>query len=295
MRRRHDRRPLLTAPAALPTRRVGVGPALLLLLAASGGLAAVPAIASPSASAVVDAPATSEASAADVTFHARAYDLKTGAPIYTEHHTEHWRDGRHVGSSVRYTNPDGETFASKSVDYASGITTPTFALDDERSGYREGADVDGRKVTLFKRADERARPARATVRLPRQAVIDAGFDHFVRRNWATLLSGRNVKFEFAVASRRDFMRFRLTHLGSSTHDGRPVERFEMVSTNPIVRLLLDPILLEYDAETQRLWVYEGLSNLASNGGDRNFDARIVFNYGDVERDPLVSTAVRAAR
>ena len=109
-----------------------------------------------------------------VSYQARAYCLETGDKLYSEHHRERWQGDRLVGSSVEYRKPGGEVFATKTLSYEAGVTTPSFEMKDHRSGYREGARVNSSGVLLFAQQPDQAKPDQERMKLPAAAVIDAG-------------------------------------------------------------------------------------------------------------------------
>lgn len=218
-------------------------------------------------------------------YRAKAYDLKGGDHIYTELHFETVRDGKHIGSRVLYTRPGGEVIASKSIVFEDDALSPSFELQDLRDGYREGADGagDGRIRLFVQRAEDK--PVQASrVDVPSAAVIDAGFDKFIRRSWDRLLTGETMTFDFAVPSEQRFFRFRVRRTETDRVDGREVARLRMEIGNRLLRFLVDPIDLTYDLENRRLLVFEGISNLNNEVG-KSHNARIVFEYPDLDGSP----------
>ena len=88
-------------------------------------------------------------------------------------------------------------FATKVLDFALGLHTPSVKQTDARTGeLRQAQLVQGKwQLTYLESTDKT--PKAAEVSLPPEAVIDAGFDHYVRSQWATLMAGNNVVFDFA--------------------------------------------------------------------------------------------------
>ncbi|MDY7093570.1 MAG: hypothetical protein SX243_11430 [Acidobacteriota bacterium] len=226
--------------------------------------------------AALPAGATTPAATA-VSYQARAYCLETGAELYSEHHRERWRGDRLVGASVEYRKPGGEVFATKHLSYEAGVITPSFEMEDHRSGYREGAEVDGGEVLLFAQKPAKTVAEKERVELPATAVIDAGFAYFVTRHWDRLAAGETVPLDFAVPARQRFVAFRALKTDGGAYQDRPALRVRMEPGNPVFRLLVDPIDLIFDRETRRLLVFEGLSNIEDDDGD-SLDVRIVFDY-----------------
>lgn len=215
--------------------------------------------------------------ASAVTYQAQAYDLKTGAELYSEHHRERWQEDRLLDATVEYRKPGGEVFATKDLSYEAGVTTPSFEMEDHRNGDRAGAEVDGDAVTLFTQESGEAEADGERMKLPASAVIDAGFAYFVTRQWDRLTAGETVPLDFAVPARHRFVAFRALKTDEGTSQGRAILRVRMQPSNPIFRLLVDPIDLTFDRETRRLLVFEGLSDIEDDEGDSQ-KVRIVFDY-----------------
>jgi hypothetical protein len=206
-------------------------------------------------------------------YRAKAFDLESGRFIYTENHREIWQNGRHVGSAVRYLDPYGKLLVSKTVNYRTGETTPTFEMVDSRDGYTEAANVNGRSVVLKSRRNSNQPMASESLQLPAQAVIDSGFDAFVRSRLDDLMQGKSVKFPFAVPVERKFFEFRLRKTSASS--GKV--KFTLELDNMVFRLFVKPIDLTYHRESRRLLEYRGMSNI-NNADGKSYRARIVFEY-----------------
>lgn len=200
-----------------------------------------------------------------------AYALESGEVLYTEHHHETWENGRLVRCDVEYRDPAGETFATKTLRFPEAAATPEFEMVDRRDGYREGADLRGGRVALYGGSSEEADAE--SVRLPEDAVIDAGFNRFVQGRLDELRSGEKVNFQFAVPSQQRFIGFRLAPEPRASGGSM---RLMMEPSNPFLRFLVDPVELTYDAEG-RLREFRGLSNIRDRAGEQH-EARIVFRY-----------------
>ena len=72
-----------------------------------------------------------------------------GALLYREQHWLRLREGRPLERLVLYRCPNGVAFARKQVDYRGSAPAPAFALEDARSGYREGLRRTGPRTVLY--------------------------------------------------------------------------------------------------------------------------------------------------
>jgi hypothetical protein len=72
------------------------------------------------------------------TYTARAVDQSTGLPLYQEHHRDTICEGIPFHTVVTYLGVDGDTVATKSLDFSRHLMKPDVLTEDRRTGYREG-------------------------------------------------------------------------------------------------------------------------------------------------------------
>lgn len=190
-----------------------------------------------------------------------AYGATDGLERYREEHWV-WRDAAGPRPSesrlVLYRCPDGTPFARKWVQGGIDDPAPDYAFMDQRDGYREGVETrDGaRYVYVSARAD--AQVERRPLQQAPDAVINAGFDAWVRTHWEAATATLN----FLVPSRLSFMPLAMRTLTSSDSGIR------------IYRLKLDawygfaaPTLqVSYDVATHRLRRFVGPSDIHDDNG-----------------------------
>jgi hypothetical protein len=214
----------------------------------------------------------------------KAYDLETGDFIYTENHTEHYEDGKHAFSIVSYRDPKGEEMVRKRIVFRKSRSAPTFRAVDYRTGYLEAAmpAEDGYRLTC--RPIRSSETESTVVDIPEPAVIDGGFDYFIRDNWDDLVAGKNLTLYFAVVHRLDYAKFSLRKVGRVMRQGVRCVQFRLRVTGLLARLFVDPIDVAYDLEHKRLIEYKGVSNIHDDTGTC-YDARIVFTYPWMQQAP----------
>lgn len=214
------------------------------------------------------------ASAATQSYYGEAEDLVTGKLLYREYHTVQYEGGIPVKRTVDYKNPQGELIAEKINIYADNPLTPSFNLIEPDTGYREALSMMGDQLQMIlQQPGEPVQRDRLT--LPDDLlVVDAGFDELIRSHWETLVAGDDLTFYFASVARFDLIRFRVERV-SNSDQGKVVIRMQLASR--LLAWLLDPIQLEYDAESRRLLSYRGLTNIRSASGD-NYIASITYFY-----------------
>jgi len=161
------------------------------------------------------------------------------------------------------------------VRYGESPEAPSFEMTDFRIGVREGARVEASTVELYSGPTD-AQQERRSVVLPEVAVIDAGFDAFMRANFASIVAGDRLEFDFAVPALKRFFRFQLVPQGETTYRGETGYRVKMRPASAFLRFLVDPIDLTYSS-AGRLLEFKGLANVSDSEGER-YQARIVFDY-----------------
>jgi hypothetical protein len=213
-----------------------------------------------------------------------------GALLYREQHLLRSEGGRPRERLVLYRCADGRAFARKLLDYAASAQAPAFALDDRRAGYREGMRRLGARVELYVQARGDAVERVAT--LPAApAVVDAGFDEFVRAHWRELESGQALPLQFALPARGRALSFQLQKLRQARVAGEDATVFRL-RLGGLLGLVAPHIDVAYATQSRRLLRFEGLGNLRDAGGRRQLEARIDFPAPPV---PAPEAAWRAAR
>jgi hypothetical protein len=204
-------------------------------------------------------------------YEGTAYSLPEGKIAYRE---EHWIDEQRgiVERLVLYKCADGRPFARKKVIGPAGSAVPDFELIDGRDGYREGVrSRDGHREVFVQ---ERGAPEKSA-RLPETpgAVIDAGFDTFVRGHWKQLGEPREVPVPFLIPSRLKYMDLSLAGAGATRENGEDLRLLRM-KVDAWYGFVAPTLELTYTAD-RRLRRFEGISNVRDAAG-KNQKVRIEF-------------------
>lgn len=219
------------------------------------------------------------ASAPPATYVGKAFDLKSGAPVYTEVHTEIREGEKRVGVDTDYKDVDGKVIVRRTVSFRKHPTLAEFRTEDLRTGAIEGAEYLGEEVRLYYRDAGEELYNEKRLDIPNPGAIDAGFNNFVQMNWDALRAGKKLYFNFAVPFRLDYFGFRVYQEDVVEKDGRTLVQVICDIDNFVLRLFLKPIVLTYDADARRLVSYEGISNIAGTEGT-NYFVRIEYDpYG----------------
>lgn len=219
-----------------------------------------------------------------------AYSLDNDQILYREDHTLTMKNGQPIERTTLYYDADNQLFAEKNNRYRSQFNnsdssnsdsnntgsdnsaTPDFMLTDDRYGYSESMEQDGKRWRVeYKEPEESGN--KILSKPDYTPVIDAGFDEFVRAHWNDLMEGDTVNFSFAVPSRLEWIDFRLIPLAQK--DGTLT--VEMRLKSRWIAWLLDPVFLTYDIKSKRLLTYRGLTNIRTMNGD-GIKAEIRYTY-----------------
>ncbi|MEM9531516.1 MAG: hypothetical protein AAGA23_11400 [Pseudomonadota bacterium] len=216
-----------------------------------------------------------------ITKRGYAEDAGSGELIYIEEHERVIDNGQTVTHTIRYRDPQGDIFAQKQLEFSDDYQRPFFSMVDERRDYREGlrSTDAGLEVFSYRRGDNRSAVLKQT-----EFVADAGFDRVVENRWDELVDGKTLKFDFLVPARSGTVKFRLKKTGMATYEGKSAVELTLAPANALVRWLVDPIVVLYDAEEKALLKYRGISNLRGPNY-KNYNVVIHFPPEEWQQQP----------
>ena len=194
----------------------------------------------------LEAPTRAPDAPPDVVGEAR--DPESGELLYYEHY---YCTDDQLKCSVFYLRPDDQLIASKRIDYQPSKKAPALSFRDFRLD---------RQVTID--------------RVDTDAVVDAGFDNFVRLQWQDLSEGEEVRFPFRMVGRDDPIDMRASRAGPCSDD-KLCLKIRLDSW--LLGSFVDPIQLTYDRDSQRLMRFRGISNLKNDQG-RSQKVEIQYRY-----------------
>jgi hypothetical protein len=139
---------------------------------------------------------TTQAMTQDYSFIGKAYDLNSNELLYTEHHS-YLSEFLH---KVEYKEPNGEIFATKTINYEKGFFSPEFILKNKRNGEFISAKKNNQHVILEYKENENSSVEISEINDSDLLVIDAGFNHFITRNWDELISGKSLSVNYLIPS-----------------------------------------------------------------------------------------------
>ncbi|MGH8530541.1 MAG: hypothetical protein ACRETN_11995, partial [Nevskiales bacterium] len=77
-----------------------------------------------------------------------AYDPGSGRLLYVEAHEQRWQDGRNIGGTISYSDPQGQRIATKTLDFNADPFVPSYRLEIPGQDYTEGIAASGGKFRL---------------------------------------------------------------------------------------------------------------------------------------------------
>lgn len=210
-----------------------------------------------------------------ISYWATAIDLQTNQIIYREKHTETYSGNIPTSFLVQYFKPNGQEFATKRVQFVNTNYDPDINLSYPNLGYNEFTKhlkENTYRVGHTKKSTRTIQYKELSVN--RTAVIDNGFDLYIKENMPLLKQGKYLHFDYIAPARLAYYHFRLKP--SAITSTRITIKIE--SDNMLIRLLTQPIIVEYDTIQNRLISYQGITNIPKKSGG-NHRAKLIVNYG----------------
>ena len=220
-----------------------------------------------------------------------AYTPEDHKLLYTESHWLYEENG--VGHRlVIYSCADGQPFARKWVDTAPGASTPDVDMLDGRTGYREGVRTQAGRREVYSQPDASSAEKHAPLGNPQNAVVDAGFDAFVRQHWDALSSSGVDPLPFLILSQLRYVDFSAKKLRDDQANGRATRWFRL-QLSGWYAFILPHIDVAYDTHTHELLEFRGISNIRGAGG-RTLTVTIAFPPAEHRQDTTAMDVQRAA-
>lgn len=218
-----------------------------------------------------------------------AYAAGSGSLIYTEHHQEWWQEGRILRDTVTYRDAQGSIIGEKHVDFRQRERAPQFILRNVRTGHSEGAKTESDRLKVSFRKSQGAPVKIDALKLPEDAIVDAGFDRFVDNNWDALMRGVTFVRPFLVPSRLQFIDFRIRRIDNGTDP--ETATFEMAVDSALLRFFAPAITVVYSMRDRTLLKYDGVSNMRNDSGE-NLDVEIRFDPSRTAVNPASRPSVK---
>ncbi|WP_252179446.1 hypothetical protein [Endozoicomonas sp. 4G] len=192
-----------------------------------------------------------------------AYHVGTRQLAYTEEHTFPDTLSHHV----IYKEADGTVFASKTIDYSDSYIAPDIIQENHRNGERIKTELMGDVFKVSYRASFGKDTQHSDVTLSPDLVIDAGFDHYIRSNWDSLVAEKETVIQYLIPSHQRAIDLRIKPVECKKDPKDTNICFNIAADSWLYRLLSSPLTLSYDKQSQRLMTFSGRSNISDKKGD----------------------------
>jgi hypothetical protein len=214
-------------------------------------------------------------------------DAQTQAFLYSELHEQNLGpDGAVLNGVTTYHDAQGKVFARKTLDFRQHRSIPLYTLQIPAQGYSEGLRQVAPKLEMFKRSSTDGERSDKLSLREGLVAADEGFNQLVQDQLGALSKGDTVGFTLVVAGYLDQFRFRaraasgkLVEAGAAAEGStRAAPLVLRVEPDSLLRMLVAPITLSYDARTRQLQRYEGVSNILNPATGKVYE-RVRIDYG----------------
>lgn len=212
--------------------------------------------------------AMSFAETPSVTVVGSAYSLKTGELLYRETHTPL----ANKAYKVEYSEPNGQVFGEKTLDFSESNITPSFIQVNDRNGERIEVSQRVGNLNVMYQENSAAKEQKKAIKREQGMVVDAGFDAFVKQYWSPLVSGKQLDVEYLVPSKQTTFSFRFSQASCLEGTQAGAQCFSLAPVSWLVKMAVDPIIVAYDPVEKTLLRFTGRANICDvNGQYENVD------------------------
>ncbi len=195
-----------------------------------------------------------------------ARDAQDNSVRYIEHH-QYDDNGQH---EVRYFDPSQNILLEKLMAYDGLPQHPSIVqrdyLRDTQVEVRYGKEV----ATMVTSQGDKSE--QFTFDISPEIVVDAGFDAYIRDNWARFDQQSRQEVTFAIAGQSRLLPMKIERTDVREYGAS----FRVIPANWLVRMLFPEIRLNYD-ENRHLVRYEGFTNLKTET-NQSRDVVIEFSH-----------------
>lgn len=223
----------------------------------------------------------------EANFYGHAYDIDSQSILYTEHHY-YMTPTLH---KVEYKEPNGDLFATKTIDYRHSFFAPDVTQTNFRNGeeiiiYREPiCDDIGYQIRYQENAIES--PESSTLKNRPNLVIDAGLNYFIKKNWDILLSPKALTVDYLIPSALDHYELTIQEQPCSSvvkdNQNESTHCFSISASSFFISLFSSQLELTYVKNTVtgdiQLMEFRGRSNISDQDGNYQ-DVNINYSYAE---------------
>lgn len=198
--------------------------------------------------------------------------------IYKEVHHEIFREGKHLETQTSFVGENGSEFARRELDFRNSFQKPNYLLMDERSGLLEEViHLGANQFGIRYQKNYNSKLKEKSIYVPEPAVVDGGFNYYIKNNWNKLMAEEKLVFNFLSVAFQDYFTFRIYKVNEQTNNPNIVV-LRMESQKLFLRVLMNPIYVHYDLQSKRISKYEGISNIRDQEGH---SYKALLNYPEL--------------
>ncbi|MGQ1910409.1 hypothetical protein ACT3CE_11525 [Marinifilum sp. RC60d5] len=198
--------------------------------------------------------------------------------IYKEVHHEIFWKGKHVETLTYFIGKNGNEFAHRELNFRSSFQKPEYLLTDKRSGLLEEViHLGSNQFNIRYRKNIDSKLKESNIYVPKPAVVDGGFNYYIKNNWDKLLDDKKLVFNYLSVAFQDYFTFRIYKADKQTNDPN-IMLLKMECKQLFLRLMVKPIFVYYNLETRRIVKYDGISNIRDLNG---ISYKALLNYPEI--------------
>jgi hypothetical protein len=201
---------------------------------------------------------TATSTAEDYSFMGQAYDLKSNELLYTEYH--HYISP--TLHKVEYREPNGDIFATKTLNYEKSFFSPDVVFTNNRNGEFISAKKENKQVILEYQENINSSRKKYKISDNNTLVIDAGFDPFITSNWQSLISGESIVVNYLIPSQGDYYEL---NLEKTRCDNSENYCFSISASSFFIRMFSSELKLTYSRYNQK----KSTNNLIKNSHEKS--------------------------
>jgi hypothetical protein len=186
-------------------------------------------------------------------------DSKTQKELFQERRQNYFSQGEMVYTRITYHTPTGEMCAVKETEYGENKYQPKL-IRMELPFDRQTTAIIQNDIALVEMQTGGKKKA-SSFSVPQRAILDEGFQHYIRDNFEILMEGQSLSFPLVVVERDTYYNFTL-NVQKIDLDKKEM-LLSMSPKNWVLSLLVKSIYLTVNTETQEMKGYQGILNFAS--------------------------------
>ncbi|WP_257287412.1 hypothetical protein [Endozoicomonas sp. SESOKO2] len=202
-----------------------------------------------------------------------AYHMGTQQLAYTEEHSFPDTFSHHV----IYKEADGQVFARKTIDYSDSYIAPDIIQENQRNGELIKTEFIGDAYKVSYKAGFGEGTEQSDITLSPDLVIDAGFDHYIRSSWDSLITEKETVIQYLIPSHQRKIDLRIKPVKCKKDLKDTHICFNIAADSWLYRMLSSPLMLSYDKQSQKLKTFSGRSNISDKNGDY-LDVTIRYHF-----------------